>query len=459
MTTVPLHWRHGFASLPPHGFLSQQSSARHALVYAMHPRKLYVETTTRCNMQCGMCVKQAPGSDISDKHLDFRIFQRLTSSFPHLDALVLNGIGEPLLHPKLIDMVSLAAHRMTTNSWIGFQTNGLLLSEDITKKLLNAGLNKLCISVDSTMSGYPDGSCLLHHKQPHSRIAMVRKICNDGGYNDVDLGAEIVLTRETLPQLPDLIRRLADEGVDFIIGSHLLAYHREAEQSGVFISSTEDAWKIYQKWQALAAAEGLDLASLTAKTWIAPRQIKDHRLQQLYRQMLEEAGENDIWLHLKKLALLDNSECDLWQKYLSEAENMATTLGVEISLPPLFASTKRSCKFMEDNAVLIDVDGSVTPCHPLWHSQTLYMDGEAKILSRQSFGSINDNDLLTIWNTEEYRDFREAAVRYDYPFCHSCSLGPCPDITGESTPFINDCFGTPVPCGHCFWCFDGVRCL
>lgn len=411
-------------------------------------------------MQCGMCVKQAPGSDISDKHLDFQLFQRLMPSFPKLEALVLNGIGEPLLHPQLLDMVSVAAKCMDRNCWIGFQTNGLLLSKDITEKLLAAGLSRLCISVDNEMAEHPCGNHLLHQfHQQHSRIAMARQICNSQGYEDVRLGAEIVLTRQTLPQLPELIRRLANEGVDFIIGSHLLAYHREAEKETIFISSTDEARNIYQKWQAIAAAEGLNIAGLTAKTWIAPRYEEEHRLQQLYRQMLAEAGEKNIWLNVQKLALLDNREFLVWQDYITEAEKTADRFGVEISLPPLSASTKRNCRFIEDNATFIDVEGSVMPCHPLWHTQTFYMDGEAKKLERRSFGSIRDQDLITLWNNREYREFREAAMSYDYPFCHSCSLGPCPDITGETTPFTNDCFGTAVPCGHCFWCFDGVRCL
>jgi len=426
----------------------------------MYPRKLYVETTTRCNMQCGMCVKQAPGSDISDKLLDFELFQRLTSSFSHLEALVLNGIGEPLLHPQLVDMVGLAAKLMDRSSWIGFQTNGLLLNEGMTGKLLDAGLSQLCISVDSAMAEHPCGNNFLHQSNPqHSRIAMVRQLCNSGRYGDFRLGVEIVLTRETLPHLPDLIRRLADEGVDFIIGSHLIAYHRDAEKTGVFISSTDDSWKIYQKWQNRAAAEGLNISGLTAKTWIAPHLEEEHRLQQLYRQMMAEAREKNIWMNVQKLALLDAQEFSIWQGYITEAEQTAAKRGVDISLPPLTATTRRNCRFMEDRAVFVDVDGSVMPCHPLWHTQTLYMDGEAKKLQRRSFGSIRDHSIVTIWNNDQYRDFREAALSYDYPFCHSCSLGPCPDITGESTPFTNDCFGTTVPCGHCFWCFDGVRCL
>ena len=68
----------------------------------MYPKKLYLEVTTNCNMSCGMCVKQAPGSSISNKHLNIAVFNKL---LPHMQTLVLNGIGEPLLHPDLLWMI------------------------------------------------------------------------------------------------------------------------------------------------------------------------------------------------------------------------------------------------------------------------------------------------------------------------------------------------------------------
>lgn len=411
-------------------------------------------------MQCGMCVKHAPGSCISNRDLDFSLFRRLTPAFPGLEALVLNGIGEPLLHPRLVEMVALAKGSMPSESWIGFQTNGLLLSHDLSERLLAAGLNRLCISVDDTGGEAACAGTLLHVSgEQRSPLAMVRQVCTRQGLDQVRLGAEIVLTRETLPQLPELIVRLANDGADFIIGSHLLAYHGEAEAQSLFNSCTVEAQAVYRKWRDIARTEGLNFNGLTARSWIAPRGRDELRLQQFYREMLAEAREQTIWLHVHKLDAWDDEATADQAGYLTEAEAVAARLGLELSLPPLTATTDRGCGFIEAGALFIDVDGAVMPCHPLWHTHSVYMDGEAKHLKHRSFGSVADRDLLEIWQSREYREFRQAVLKYDYPFCHSCALGPCPDITGESTPFVNDCFGITVPCGHCLWCFDAVRCL
>ena len=78
----------------------------------MYPKKLYLEVTTNCNMSCGMCVKNAPGSSISNQHLNIAIFKKLLPYLSHVQELVLNGIGEPLLHPDLLWMISKAHEQM-----------------------------------------------------------------------------------------------------------------------------------------------------------------------------------------------------------------------------------------------------------------------------------------------------------------------------------------------------------
>src|SRR4051812_5510610 len=93
-----------------------------------YPSKLFVETTSRCNMNCVMCAKQNQGSIIADGDLSLGTFTALKDAFPRLDALVLNGIGEPLLNSHLEQFIAQAKKWMPAGSWVGFQSNGLLLN-------------------------------------------------------------------------------------------------------------------------------------------------------------------------------------------------------------------------------------------------------------------------------------------------------------------------------------------
>ncbi len=425
----------------------------------MYPKKLYLEITTNCNMSCGMCVKQAPGSLISNKHQDISVFNRLLPVFPKLGALVLNGIGEPLMNPHLLAMVSTARERMGTESWVGFQTNGLLLSETLAEQLLGVGLDRLCISVDSLPGQNRNGLSLAHDSNfTRSPYSVVNDLRHRMKIQNFQLGAQIVVMRETVNQLPELISQLAGEGVDFILVSHLLPYYQEVEKQSLFFHHTPEARTIYRKWQKLANEEGIDLAELTAKTWIAPMNLKEQRTKDLYGKMLKDARDQGVWLNVKNLGELDRDSMEEITGIFTTSQKIADQSGIDLSLPPLVATSDRCCTFIEEDAVFVDVNGTVTPCHQLWHTQPVHM-GETKKIHCKSFGNILEQDLLEIYQSEPYRQFRKAVRRYDYPFCYSCTLGPCSDIIGENQPFQSDCFGIEVPCGHCLWGFDAIRCL
>ncbi len=87
-----------------------------------YPAKLFVELTTRCNLQCPMCLKQRHDAEFVEGDISADIFTALLPALPTLEALVLNGIGEPLLHPRLDDFIRIAKEKMDKDGWIGFQT-------------------------------------------------------------------------------------------------------------------------------------------------------------------------------------------------------------------------------------------------------------------------------------------------------------------------------------------------
>ena len=114
-----------------------------------HPSKLFVEVTTRCNLQCGMCVKQNGIGGIPEGTMSPETFERLIPVVPHLDSLVLNGIGEPLLHPHLETFIARARSLLQEHAVVGFQSNGMLLNDQRAASLYDAGLDRICLSLDT----------------------------------------------------------------------------------------------------------------------------------------------------------------------------------------------------------------------------------------------------------------------------------------------------------------------
>lgn len=55
-----------------------------------YPAKLFVETTTRCDLQCPMCLKQRHDAEFLEGDISSDTFMVLMPALPTLEALVLN---------------------------------------------------------------------------------------------------------------------------------------------------------------------------------------------------------------------------------------------------------------------------------------------------------------------------------------------------------------------------------
>ena len=75
------------------------------------------------------------------------MFDHCMNTMPEsVETVFFGGMGEPLHHKDIIYMVQSASAR---GKRVELLTNGTLLSEDMVKKLLDAGLNMLWVSIDS----------------------------------------------------------------------------------------------------------------------------------------------------------------------------------------------------------------------------------------------------------------------------------------------------------------------
>ena len=110
-------------------------------------RKAFIEVTTRCNLRCSMCVKSAYPAPEGD--MDPGLYERILAQMPDLSFLGLSGIGEPLLHPRIVEFVRLARKRLPDRTVIGFNSNGVLVDEPLARSLAESGLDKIALSIDS----------------------------------------------------------------------------------------------------------------------------------------------------------------------------------------------------------------------------------------------------------------------------------------------------------------------
>lgn len=110
------------------------------------PLQLDIELNTTCNLNCIMCFqsKCKPKAE----YMEFNNILDLIDQGKEngLESIKLQYRGEPLLYPKLIDVISYAKH---VGLYVHFNTNASLLTKSMIKKLIYSGLDKIICSVDS----------------------------------------------------------------------------------------------------------------------------------------------------------------------------------------------------------------------------------------------------------------------------------------------------------------------
>lgn len=105
---------------------------------------LNVEVTNRCNLRCDYCpVNRSMARAKSD--LPFERFTDLLERSPTVRTLLPFQWGEPLLHPRITEMVAFATARGVRTY---LTTNGTRLDAATSRALLRAGLERLTVSVD-----------------------------------------------------------------------------------------------------------------------------------------------------------------------------------------------------------------------------------------------------------------------------------------------------------------------
>ncbi|MCJ7617085.1 MAG: radical SAM protein [Desulfobacterales bacterium] len=82
---------------------------------------------------------------ISSRHLQCSELERMLDALPFIVQVTLVGLGEPLLHPKLADVLRILKQRRLRT---GLVTNGMALTPEKAQMLIKLGLDSITFSLD-----------------------------------------------------------------------------------------------------------------------------------------------------------------------------------------------------------------------------------------------------------------------------------------------------------------------
>ena len=115
------------------------------------PLMVVFAVTNICNLECPHCPQPmiAAAKDFKPTNLDFDLYKKAIdeiATFPH-QFIRFTGDGEPMIHPKLVDMIEYA--KKAKISKVDLTTNGWYLTERNIMRILQAPLDIIDVSLDA----------------------------------------------------------------------------------------------------------------------------------------------------------------------------------------------------------------------------------------------------------------------------------------------------------------------
>ncbi len=390
--------------------------------------KVYVEPTSRCNLSCRTCIRNAweePLGDMSEETFA-RLLEGL-KAFDPLPGLFFGGFGEPLAHPSIVEMVAQA--KALGSPKIELITNGCLLTENIATNLIRAGLDTLWVSLDGI--------------RPES-------------YSDVRLGALLPQVLENLRRFKEIREKLRLDPLAprdrerFEYGVERWTGYPEFRPKPtlkprlgiVFVAMRRNIAELPEVWST-----GRDLGATQFLVSNVLPYTEDLISEVLYEDLLGMGPLPTMWHDSVKLPLMQVTEATRWPLGLATSWCDWQLAGMDVS------GVTRRCPFVEAGSTTVGWNGDVSPCLALTHTHTEFFRDQKRRIGRHTIGNLSNADLMQIWSEPGYVAFRRRVQDFDFPPCVAC--GGC----NLSETNEDDCEDDTSPrCGACLWAHGLIRC-
>jgi MoaA/NifB/PqqE/SkfB family radical SAM enzyme len=367
---------------------------------ATRPGKLYIEPTNQCNLECRTCMRNIWAESLG--HMSSATFSRIVAglrTWSPRPSVFFGGLGEPLSHPNILQMV---AEVKALGAEVELITNATLLDEKMSRGLIDAGLDRLWVSLDGA---HPES-----YTDVRLGAALPTVIANIARFRDCRLpvhlptpqiGIAFVAMKRNIADLPELLRLGRRLGAAHFMVTNVLPYTAEMQEEALYV-------------RALSALPYL------SSIWV-PR-------VDLPRMDIEKATREPFF-------------------DVMHGEQTVALAGSDLS------SDSNRCPFIRAGAGAVGWDGRFSPCLPLLHDHSSYLKRRKRESRRYAIGNVNETALPDLWRTPEHLAFRERVQAFNFSPCTFC--GGCEySETNEE-----DCYGNTFPtCGGCLWAQGIIRC-
>lgn len=368
-------------------------------------RKLYIEPTSNCNLDCVMCPRNS-WIDEKTGEMGMNSYEALINQLKDikgLETIFFGGVAEPMSHKEIYKMIKIAK---SLGVGVELITNGSFLDEAAIDKLLVAGLDMLWISIDTAHSNsYNDKITNEYDAIIKTKADLLAfNVCKRKINPNAKFGINFVAMKSNMNELPRIIRLGQVMGAKEIKISNIIPYEKEMQKE-----------MLYEKTLSMMGFQD---------------DYRKHKQMIINMPIMDfDRLEKDI---IPVILRSDHS--------IKLGENMVTR-------------KSGYCKFIQDSSLFVRWDGEVCPCIALLHSTKTYLHDTERKIRFCTFGNVNREHINIIWDSLEYKNFRAKVKEFSFSPCILC--GDCSYVESNE----EDCFGNQFPtCGGCLWAEGFAQC-
>jgi len=214
--------------------------------------------TSRCNLRCVHCFRASLPQRGRD--MDLEVFKRgleQTSPSQEVDFV---GLGEPLLHPSFLEMLSILKEKRVP---VNFATNGTMLNEEYAREFVKLPVLKISISLDgSTKETYENFRRGANFDEVVENVKRLVEIKRSLGSQLPIVRLDMVGLKGNILELPKLVELASKIGADGVNLLNLMPLSREISQEHLHEVSRSVLINIYKDSLYLAWKHKIEIPPL-----------------------------------------------------------------------------------------------------------------------------------------------------------------------------------------------------
>jgi pyruvate-formate lyase-activating enzyme len=198
------------------------------------PTVLEIESSTLCNIHppCVMCYPKIFDTRHYKGEMEAGVFQKLIARLREFRTISLHGVGEPLLGKSLFAILDSID---TDRTFVQFNSNGLLLTEEVSRKLIQKKLKLIDFSIDAATAETYRKIRRSDFSRVVGNIRRLAELKNELGFRHPVIKMNMTLMNENLPEVVAFIELAKSLHAEIVHLTLLNPYPEYRVENGDFV--------------------------------------------------------------------------------------------------------------------------------------------------------------------------------------------------------------------------------